>query len=66
MTRSVRRTSPPDQFVAELYERMLARPGKPDEVAAWVEGSRDGMSSGDVAVRVRRVTGGGAAHGHRR
>lgn len=42
---------PPDQFVAQLYERMLARPGKPDEVAAWVEGLAHGMSSGEVAVR---------------
>jgi hypothetical protein len=40
----------PDEFVADLYEGVLARHGKPDEIAAWVRGLRDGMSAGDVAV----------------
>ena len=42
--------APPDEFVADLYEGMLARHGKPGEVAAWVRGLSDGMSAGDVAV----------------
>jgi len=42
----------PDEFVADLYEGVLARHGKPDEVSAWVRGLRDGMSAGDVAVEL--------------
>ena len=40
----------PDEFVADLYEGVLAWHGKPDEVSAWVRGLRDGMSAGEVAV----------------
>jgi hypothetical protein len=42
--------APPEQFVADLYQGVVARRGTPREVAAWVRGLRDGMSAGDVAV----------------
>jgi len=43
-------SAPPDEFVADLYQGVLGRQGKPDEVKAWVRGLHHGMSEGDVAV----------------